>query len=249
MTLNCKPVALPFSEQDSTVVPITGNENLKSEKLISFELGYREAFNKSLRFDSTLFFNQYKDIQAYTQGTQCPIGTLIPWGETYICDPSGISETVIPSELTNGIEAQSYGFETVIDWQTNNWWKIQLTYSWFNIEAIPNKERTPFLTRNETLIEDQSPNHTANIRSSMNLPDNWHLDLWLRYMSPLKEAGVSANTTMDFRLAKKFSDNVEVSFVGQNIFDSSRPEFFETLSGLGATEIERAWYLQLRWQH
>ena len=164
--------------------------------------------------------------------------------------PSGIDGTlIVPTQLSNGIEAQSYGFETVIDWQANNWWKLQLTYSWFNIEAIPNKERTAFLSANEVLIEDQSPNHTANIRSSMNLPDSWNLDLWLRYMSPIKSAGISANTTMDFRLAKKLSDNVELSFVGQNIFNKSRLEFSESLSGLSATEVERAWYLQLRWQH
>ena len=233
------------------VVPISGNENLKSEKLTAFELGYREVFNQSLRFDSTIFFNQYKDIQAYDQGFECPTGNLEFRDGVYVCYQPGITNPVIiPSQLTNGIEAQSYGFETVIDWQAKNWWKLQFTYSWFNIEATPNKaDEYGFLQANKELIENQSPNHTANIRSNMNLPDNWYLDVWLRYMSPIKSAGVSAHSTMDFRLAKKLSDNVEVSFIGQNIFDSSRLEFSETLSGLGATEIERAWYLQLRWQH
>ena len=235
------------------VVPISGNENLKSERLTAFELGYREVFGKSIRFDSTVFFNQYADIQTYTQGSQCPTGSgsLVFAGTSYICTPSGMANTVVivPSQLSNGIEAQSYGFETVIDWQANNWWKLQFTYSWFNIEAAPNKAGTDFLSENEILIEDQSPKHTSNIRSSMNLPDNWYLDLWLRYMSPIKSAGISAYSTMDFRLAKKFYEELEVSFVGQNLFQTNRLEFFETLSGLGATEVERAWYLQLRWQH
>ena len=245
--LQTNGIAISKTSLATYVVPISGSKNLSSEKLTAFELGYREVFNKSLRFDSTVFFNQYTDIQAYTQGSQCPVGTF----NSGICVGTGMGAavTTIPSQLSNGIEAQSYGFETVIDWQANNWWKLQLTYSWFNIEAIPNKERTDFLTANEHLIEDQSPEHTANIRSNMNLPDNWYLDLWLRYMSPIKSAGISAYSTMDFRLAKKFYNELEVSLVGQNLFSKSRLEFTEALSGLGATEVERAWYLQLRWQH
>ena len=246
--LQTSGVTISYRDPSTYVVPISGNKDLKSEKLTAFELGYREVFNKTLRFDSTVFFNQYTDIQAYTFSSQCPIGTF----NSGACVGSGFDfpdVIVVPSQLSNGLEAQSYGFETVIDWQANNWWKLQLTYSWFNIEAIPNKAWTSFLSENEITVEDQSPKHTANIRSSMNLPDNWYLDLWLRYMSPIKSAGVSAYSTMDFRLAKKFYDELEISLVGQNLFHTNRLEFFETISGLGATEVERAWYLQLRWQH
>ena len=71
------------------VLPILGNENLKSEKLTAFELGYREVFNNSLRFDSTLFFNQYTDVQAYTISPQCPDGSS---------NLSGIAGYVCPQE-------------------------------------------------------------------------------------------------------------------------------------------------------
>ena len=68
-------------------------------------------------------------------------------------------------------------------------------------------------------------------------------------MDELPNANAGAYTTADIRIAKKFGDDLEISLVGQNLFDASRLEFSEIFSGQGATEIERAWYLQLRWQH
>lgn len=223
------------------LLPISGNKDVKSEKLLAFELGYRETFSESLRLDATMFFNQYKDILTYTESLNCPIGAMC--GEIYN------RVLTIPTELSNGLDVKTYGFEAIVDWQAKSWWKLQFTYSWLNTEAVSNKEQTDFLQRNETSIEDLPTKNTANIRSSMNLPNRWYLDVWLRYMDNFKSAGIGAYSTMDLRLAKKFSDNLEVSLIGQNLFNASQPQFFDLLSGLGATEVERAWYLQLRWQH
>ena len=161
------------------------------------------------------------------------------------------------TKLENKLSATSYGLEIVADWQAKDWWKLQLNYSYFGIDVYrPNDLINGYyLAENEQLLENLSASHTANLRSSMNLPNQWYLDFWVRYMDELPSATGTSNilvnsyTTVDLRIAKKISDNFEVSFVGKNLFDPSRLEFSEIFSGQGATEIERSWYLQLRWQH
>ena len=83
----------------------------------------------------------------------------------------------------------------------------------------------------------------------MNLPNQWYLDFWVRYMDNLEDAQVGSYTALDVRVAKKFGDNLEISLTGQNLFDKQRLEFSEIFSGLGESEVQQAWYLQLRWQH
>ena len=98
-------------------------------------------------------------------------------------------------------------------------------------------------------FEELPARHSANIRSSMNLKNDWQLDTWVRYTDNMRNAGVGAYTALDFRLAKSLKGGVELSLTGQNLLDSQRREFGEIFSGLEATEVEPSWYFQLRWQH
>ena len=235
---------------------ISGNNNLKSEKLSSIEFGYREQFADNFRLDITTFYNQYDDLIAYVDAGSClssdeiyigfsGVGLCPLDGSLTPADPSTIE---FPTTFTNGLSAKTFGLESTFDWQVNEWWKLQFNYSWFDIEATANKNDN-YHKQNEVLIETLSASNTANLRSGMNLPNQWYLDLWVRYMDELPNANVGAYTTADIRIAKKFGSDLEISLVGQNLFDSSRLEFSEIFSGQAATEVERSWYLQLRWQH
>ncbi|WP_422472717.1 TonB-dependent receptor plug domain-containing protein [Endozoicomonas sp. ALB032] len=234
------------------VIPIKGNPDLKSEKLTALEVGYREQFSNSFRLDITAFYNQYEDIIAYVDINQCPNGssTFPLLSLQNLCsntDPSlGFFE--IPATLINGLDVRTYGMEVVADWQAKDWWKLQFNYSWLQVDAWPNKERTSILRVNEVIVEDLSASHTANIRSTMNLPNQWYFDFWVRYMDNLKNANIGANTSLDMRVAKKFGDGLEFSIVGQNLFRNHHREFYEPLSGMAPTETRESWYAQIRWQ-
>ena len=233
------------------ILSIKGNKDLKSETLTAYELGYREQFNDSFRLDITTFYNQYNDIVAYVSNGECANGSALVSG--LLCPTSAsISKGIfgLPSTLINGLKATTYGLEAVADWQIKDWWKIQLTYGWLQVDAQPNTSNPTLvgaLKQNEILIEQLSANQTANIRSSMNLPNQWYLDIWIKGISNLKDANVSGYKSLDVRLAKKVNDNLEFSLIGQNLFDKQRAEFTEVFSGLGATEIEESWYAQIRW--
>ena len=238
---------IPYAEPRK-VLAITDNRDLKSEKLTAFELGYREQFGSSFRLDVTGFYNRYSDIVAYVNQTSCPDRSSIIDG--FICPTTRPNLYRLPSTLINGIDATTYGLETVADWQVKDWWKLQLTYSWLQVDASPNTSNPTLayaLKLNESLIEDLNAKQTASFRSSMNLSNQWYFDFWVRGMSNMKNAGVPGYTSMDIRLAKKINDNLELSLVAQNLFDKQRAEFTEMFSGLSATEIEESWYAQIRW--
>ena len=255
----------PISPQVArpSMLAISGNDSLQSETLTAFELGYREQFSDVFRLDVTGFVNKYEDLLAYISSGigECLPDTSATWVTTYsglffpVCslgtNSDGLHVIELSSTLDNKLSATSYGLEITADWQVEDWWKLQFNYSYFGIDVSRPYEplNEAYLEENEHILEKLSAPHTANIRSHMNLPNNWYLDVWVRYMDNLKNAGVGAYTTADMRIAKKIGKNVEVSLVGQNLFDPSRLEFSEIFSGQGATEIERAWYLQLRWQH
>ena len=243
------------------ILAISGNKDLESEKLTAFEIGYREQFNDIFRVDATAFFNKYDNLIAYID---TGIGSC-PFSDTYIellpifggypaCSlgrVNGLPVVEYSTTFSNKLEAKTYGFEISADWQVKDWWKLHGNYSWLGVDVTsPNDPVNQlYLKENEELIENLSANHTANVRSSMNLPNNWHFDFWVRYMDNLRDAGVGAHTALDLRLAKKIGNNLELSLVGQNLFKDQRKEFDEIFSGLGSTQTQESWYAQIRWQY
>ncbi|WP_067583973.1 TonB-dependent receptor plug domain-containing protein [Endozoicomonas ascidiicola] len=255
-------VGVTFNKEPSGVnymIPIAGNPSLGSEELIALEFGYRETFSDRFRIDTTAFINHYDNVLAYVSTPLCPDGSnvvdTVPQTDPTFgtCSPSwspGDEEPiVVPTILSNGIDAKSYGLEVTADWQATPWWRLQFNYSFIQTDAHHHKEGDLFLDRNEQTIEDLPAQHSANIRSSMNLPNHWELDTWIRYMDNMTNAKVGAYTALDVKATRTFEDNLEFSIVGQNLFETQRKEFDEIFSGLGTTEVEASWYLQLRWKH
>ncbi len=238
---------------------LSGNNKLDAENLFALEVGYRRNFNSNLLFDATAFFNQYKDLLAYVDQQGCQDGTSLKEIVTgaFLCVYDGSAATspsvAYSTTFSNGLTAHTYGIELTADWQATPWWKLQLNYSFLGIDAFSDDTSSDvtnaYLESNEKLLENLSANNTANIRSYMNLPKQWYLDFWVRYMDTLKDARIGAYTTLDVRVAKKIGDDLELSLNGKNLIDKQRLEFNEIFSGLGETEIQRSWYLQLRWQH
>ena len=93
-----------------------------------------------------------------------------------------------------------------------------------------------------------TPQQQVGLRSSMNLPNNWTLDLGLRYVDRItaNSVGISGYTTMDARLAWQPHPNWEVAVVGQNLFHAQRFEYSKSgVNPTQATPVPRAVYAQV----
>ena len=97
-------------------------------------------------------------------------------------------------------------------------------------------------------IEEKSPEHQLSLRSMMNLPYNLQLDLWLRSVDELDAIDIPDYTTLDARLAWRALDTLELSIVGQNLFESRHPEFVDNQFNFFNTEVERSAYVKLTWE-
>lgn len=227
---------------------LVGNSEMESEALTSVEAGYRHQINHSVNIDTTVFLTNYQDLTSLSVSSDCPSAPSNIPGVGVVC-PMG-NYWLIPSQLINGLNAKTYGFEFSADWRVNRWWRIKADMSFLQVDAT-RKTNDQFNQVAEAQLESLSANHSANVRSMVDLPGHWSFDSWIRYMGERGDTDtgtqIDAYTALDIRLARKVNPNLEFSLTGKNLFDTARLEFTENYTGLIATEIEPSWYAQIQW--
>jgi iron complex outermembrane receptor protein len=206
-----------------------GNSAYDSEELIAYELGYRTHLFNSVSFDLTGFYNHYNNLRSFAPGP--------PELET---SPSP-SHIIIPLRVVNEAQAHSYGIELAASWRVNDYWKLDLGYSYFNID---------FDTPNNILLldslENNPPNHLLSLRSLWTIRPDLNLNLWLRYSDALGSAdAIDSFVTLDARLAWQATNNLELSLIGQNLLEDSRPEGqLQFSNSPPPLEIERSFFVK-----
>ncbi len=111
MTLLNEVKPLPFPAPfDKTRIEMQGNTKFDSESVITYELGYRTTFIKSLSLDVTAFYSDYENLRFLET----------PQEDTPLSFRDGMLVTSLA--LTNDYKAKSYGVETATVWQMLDWW-------------------------------------------------------------------------------------------------------------------------------
>jgi iron complex outermembrane receptor protein len=82
------------------------------------------------------------------------------------------------------------------------------------------------------------------LRSAFNLPNRQELDIAVRHVAALPNPVVPRYTAVDFRYGWRLRPELELSLVGQNLFDPRHAEF--NAAG-GRSEIDRSVFLRVRW--
>jgi iron complex outermembrane recepter protein len=205
---------------------VYGNTSLASEKLIAYEIGYRLQPAQNLFFDLALFYNKYDKIISTRQGTFNPF--VVP--------------AVLPYTLTNNVSGETHGAELAVDWRSTEWWHQQLAYTYLRMKMHPEEPGSfsEYIAKLGT-----SPEHQLSYRSGFDLTKGVHLDLWLRYVDTLPRE-IKNYVTMDARLAWKPEKSLELSLVGQNLFEKRHQEFGLDVSR--STLVPRGFYGKVSWQ-
>lgn len=223
------------------------NPDLESEKLTAFEFGFRHKLARSVSIDVAAFLNDYKDLHSLVDSTTCSASTTFNTG---VCIPNVAPPPpyyLLPVDLTNGLDAKTYGLEVAFDWELLDWWRVKTDFAWLQVDAS-RRDELEYSRQTEALVEGLSAEYTGNLRSMMDLPNNWSLDTWVRYMGENRSAGTDAYTSLDIRLAHRFNEELEFSLVGKNLFAPTRLEFNENFTGISATEVQQSWYAQVQWK-
>ncbi len=213
---------------------VFGNPDQKSEELWAYEAGYRSQPLPTLSLDVALFYNDYDQLRATElQSPQLEFSPPPP-------------HLIIPTQLGNEMEGQTYGLELSVDWQVAGNWRLQGAYSLWAADLTA--EVASVAEENLSLVEDASPRHQVSLRSSLNLPGNVELDLWGRYVDRLPAFDISSYVTLDAKLAWMPMDGLELALVGQNLIEDQHPEFEPEFLGTVATEVQRSVYAKITWQ-
>ena len=226
----------PFNLNNPTPFPVrlnvVGQSNYDSETLLAYEIGYRVVPAQFMSFDVATFYNVYNDLRTFKSLSPSFAGTYI--NQLSIFENNG--------------DAKTYGIEISSVIQPADFLKFDANYSYFKVasdtlEAVDKSQNS------------NAPRHQASVRTLMNLRKNISLDFWLRFVDKIKvynadtfsEVTIDSYITLDARLAWQPSNNVELSIVGQNLFDDKHLEYVQE-SFTPATEIKQSFYGKITWR-
>jgi iron complex outermembrane receptor protein len=207
----------------------SGNPNLDAQELLAFELGYRRRFGERVLGDLVLFRHQYDQLISGAPGGP-PTFQTTPF-----------PHLLVPIMAVNGAKVSSLGAELSVEWQVDSWWKLAAAYTYFDLSF----DRPQIALS----AEGKDPAHQVSLRSVMDLPGNWQLDLWGRFVDELPYSGVDHYFDLDVRLAWQPKAWLELSVVGQNLIEPERVEFrFTGSTATQTTPVPRGVYAEARFR-
>jgi iron complex outermembrane receptor protein len=223
----------PLAGNLPTLFSVFGNNQLNSETLIAYEIGYRARLAERFSVDATVFYNDYDQIVDTVPGT--------PFPETRIDSPN----LVVPFQLQNSASGHNNGFELAADWRPTQDWRLQLAYSYLHQDI--NGINGP--------VYNSGNLNQVSLLSSWNLQNNLSLDVWGRYVnfdgviSTLSQFGnvkIDPYFSLTLRLGWRPRKDLEWSLVGANLLEGSHLEFVQEAYTF-PVEVERSLYGQVKW--
>jgi iron complex outermembrane receptor protein len=193
---------------------VAGGSDFDSETLIAYELGYRVRPSKWLSLSLAGFFNDYDRIRSLDTNSFV---------------------------IANGNRAEEWGLELGAQYQPANWWRLRGGYTFLEKRVTV---RAGAQDLNRGRAEGNDPEQQVILQSMFDLPGHVDLDFAFRYVDRLPAPPVPGYFTFDVRVAWRPLNNLELSVVGQNLWDEQHPEF-----GAPATrqEIPRSVYGRVSW--
>lgn len=193
------------------LVSVFGSPNQKSEREVSWEVGYRGALTPRLSLDVAAFYSTYRDLASTTPAT--PFVEVVPL-------PIHIT---VPLRYGNLLRGDSYGAEISAGWRANARWRLSASYTYLHASVGP--DLFGLDSSNQSNSDLTSPRHQVQLHSYLNLSDRLELDTALYYSGAYDITGhIPAYTRVDARLAWRPVDHLEISLVGQNLFDPRHQE-------------------------
>jgi iron complex outermembrane receptor protein len=208
------------------------NPYFAPEQMNGYELGYRRLLGKNIFVDVTGFYNHYHDLFSED---------LI--GQTYLEDTPPPVHYLLPADFGNGLYGYTKGVEIAPEWRPAGIWRLRGTYSFLHMNLARSPHSEDIGTGPVTV--GSSPQHQATVQSDFDLTKKLQLDLTYRFVSALPGQVVPAYSTGDARIGWRFNRQVDLSFIGRNLFQPSHAEYGGDPGPL--VGIRRSVYAKLTW--
>jgi iron complex outermembrane receptor protein len=181
------------------------SNGFQSEKLLAYEIGYRGQVRPELAFDLVAFYHYYQGLQ---------LDEL----QTVSLQPTPVLHADITSRFKNGFDSEVWGIELLAEIDPARWWKCRVAYTW--TERHDFRRVKSIFPTNTT----RAPNQHGYVRSMLDLPEGFELDVTPRWVSDLPKGNAREYIELDARLGWRWRA-VELALVGRNLLHAEHPEF------------------------
>jgi len=211
-----------------------GNPNINDEALIAYELGYRAAVAERLSLDFATYYNDYNHLETSEPGAPFPESAPAP------------PHLVLPLIAENLMHGETQGIEVAANWKATNRWTLSPGYALENIHMhlAPASQDTTSVRD----AEGSTPDHSAQLRSSVRLLHGLTWDTSAYFTDRLVYTKVPAYTRLDSQLSWQFAEKARLSIVGQNLVKDHHMEFVDDTASAGTTLVKRSAYAEVSWQ-
>jgi iron complex outermembrane receptor protein len=210
-----------------------GNPNAKNERLMAFEAGYRDSWTSNFSVDSTIFYNRYGDLQSVEPGAIVLETTPAP------------AHMLIPILYDNKMYGETHGIEFFANWKAASHWTLSPGYAFFSMHL--HKFAGSLDTTSAQSTVGSTPDHQAQLRSSVSLPKNLQWNASAYFVNRLPSLAIPSYTRVDTGLTWQAGEHISISAVGQNLFSDHHMEY----SGFDSSEqsglMRRSAYAKISW--
>ncbi len=214
-----------------------GQPDAEAENLLALEAGLRARIAPQWSVDIAGYHNSYDSLAEPTvTGVQPNFIPMVPF-------PVSLTST---AQFQFRGTAKTWGLEASIKGQIAPWWKLQLAYS--HLEGRPG---TDPLTGNRFrgfLPLEGSPTNQASLTNTFQLSSAVVLNTQVRYVDELLGGNIPSYVDGDVRLRYEAPGGLEVSLVGENLFEPRRFEFFYLTYPAPPSAVARNVALDLRYR-
>jgi iron complex outermembrane receptor protein len=201
------------------VLELTGNPDIKPERMNSFETGYRVQMLKTLSLDATAFYSLYSGLLGQEPGQ--------PFAEA-----GPPPRLVIPLIEQNDTAGHSIGGELAAQWVPVHGLRMMAAYSLIEFEFA---QKTAAGITTDRQLWGQPPRHQLQLSSALNLPRHLELSNALSFVDRRTVQNIPGWTEVDSKLSWRPVTSTEFSLGVQNLFNKEHIEFISQLGGLPTT--------------
>jgi iron complex outermembrane receptor protein len=235
-TIRVNYAAYPGSVQTGylpVLVSLFGDPNYKNERLTAFEAGYRNAWTSRLSVDLTAFYDHYRNLE-----------TVEPQAASVEINPAP-THLLISSAFGNGLYGETHGIEVFANWKPLGNWTLSPGYAFY----VAHLHTTVDSLDTSTVLGTQggSPDHQAQLRSSVSLSPKLQWDASAYFVNRLPAQSIPSYTRLDSSLIWRTGEHASISLVGQNLLKKSHPEYAGPDSSVQSSLMKRSAYARISW--
>ncbi len=217
-----------------------GTKSFRSEEVIAYEIGNRSSYRK-ISYDIALFYNKYDKLRSYKLGEMAHP----PDAENYY--------VIIPMQLENNMDGESFGGELSINFKPFDWCKFQANYAYLKINMfIPTDGKiNPLdheLNKFAKGTEGESPENQLGLRTTFRLFHKIDLSLNYRWIDEIPQLNVNSYSNLDVYLGWKVTDGIRVNITGHNLLKKHYVEYIPAFIDIRNTQIERGIFAAIEYE-